>query len=174
MLFRLEYNVHPMTEDAIEDEENDIVMPVDDALDSTGEEINPTQVQQSSTQGVDYIIKLIDYISNKNKIATARQAPDDIDMFFESASLSVKKLPRRLQNRIKREVLESISRAEEDNESLMAHVSPITARQQLATPSLSPLQSGSSSSSSAGGFRPIVNILTSLSEIGSLLRVFTV
>lgn len=172
-VFRLENNVPSLTEDVMEDDENDIPVPVDN--DSTSEEINPTKVQQSSTRqrppkGVD---KLIDYMNNKKKTTTTRPAPDDIDMFFGSASLSVKKLPRRLQNRIKREVLDSISWAEEENESLMTHVLPIIVGEPLATPFCSPLHSGSSSSSSAGGFIPTINNVTSLSQTGTLLRVVT-
>lgn len=170
-----------MMEDSTEEQQNDTVMQDDSALDETEDEIPHRQVQQEVSgrqrppRGVD---KIIDFMKTKNQLKTTRPAPDDIDMFFGSAAISVKKLPRRLQNRIKREVLDAISRAEEENESLMTRVTPVTAQQLSATPSVSPSPSGSStrSTTSSGvidnrtpNTRP-VNNSTSLSQTGALLR----
>lgn len=172
-----------MMEDSTEEHQNDTVMQDDSALNETEDEIPHRQVQQEVSgrqrppRGVD---KIIDFMKTKNQLKTTRPAPDDIDMFFGSAAISVKKLPRRLQNRIKREVLDAISRAEEENESLITCVTPVTAQQLSATPSVSPSPSGSSTRSTTSSgvidnqtplvrFRP-VNNSTSLSQTGALLR----
>lgn len=56
--------------------------------------------------------KVIVYLHKKPK----REKPDDMDLFFASACESTRKFPRRLRNKIKREILDLISRVEDEFE----------------------------------------------------------
>lgn len=105
--------------------------------------------RQRAPRGVD---KVIDFMKVKHQHKNSRPAPDDIDMFFGSAALSVKKLPRLLQNRIKRQVLDAISQAEEENELSMPRFVPPRAQYLVASPSVSPSPSDTSTTSASPVF----------------------
>lgn len=53
--------------------------------------------------------KIISFIGNKNQV---KKQPGELDFFFASACESTKRLPRRLQLRIKQEVMRAIINAE--------------------------------------------------------------
>ncbi|XP_046683716.1 uncharacterized protein LOC124369705 [Homalodisca vitripennis] len=90
-----------------------------------------------SPRGVD---KVLAYMQNKecNKKTRAKSIPDDVDLFFASATQSVRKLPRQLQNKIKMDLLSSICRAEEQHEWNCTSACGSTSQQLfVATPSSS-------------------------------------
>lgn len=68
-----------------------------------------------SARGID---KTINYMKLKHEqiAQIEQQTPDDIDLFFASAAESVRKLPRRLQNKIKMDVLKSTADSEDEYE----------------------------------------------------------
>lgn len=70
--------------------------------------------------------KVLDFMKNKKK-NVLNKTPDEIDLFFGSICMSVKKLPRRLQSKVKIQVLDVVSRAEEENESLLNTITPFMA-----------------------------------------------
>lgn len=80
----------------------------------------PAEPQQTSAKetrnrplrGAD---KLIRYMKDKGE-KRAQIVPNEVDLFFASVSQSVQRLPRFLQTRVKRDVLDSIARAEEEEE----------------------------------------------------------
>ncbi|KFM74700.1 hypothetical protein X975_17459, partial [Stegodyphus mimosarum] len=57
-------------------------------------------------------------LESQNKIITfASKEPNDLELFFASICETAKALPRKYQNKIKREVLEIVTKAEEDCET---------------------------------------------------------
>lgn len=106
-----------------------------------------TTTKERRNRGVRGIDKILNYMRNKEKNKTTI-TPDDIDLFFASAAQSVRKLPRRLQNKVKMAVLNSISMAEEENEWYSNTASNNWVRQTpIPTPSPADVISPSTSSS---------------------------
>ncbi|XP_049861974.1 uncharacterized protein LOC126355653 [Schistocerca gregaria] len=141
--------------------------PDDDEFSNSDHDVNTVR---NKPKGVDKILK---FLKNKEINKPVRSVPEELDLFFGSMSMSVKKLPRRLQNRGKREVLEAVNRAEDEHDSLMSLITP--AVRQTSSPLVSPSTSSDSSTWSGGNYSNQPTILhhqneTSLTESGSLLR----
>ncbi|XP_046395238.1 transcription factor Adf-1-like [Ischnura elegans] len=66
--------------------------------------------RKSTSSDVDCVVEYLD--DSRNNTSKL----DDLDLFFASACQSTRKLPRRFQNLVKREILDSIARAEDQNE----------------------------------------------------------
>ncbi|XP_071452665.1 uncharacterized protein [Hetaerina americana] len=81
---------------------------IEDIVHQTGPKTN----KRKSTAEVDHVV---DYFEESRNTSPKL---DDLDLFFASACQSTRKLPRRFQNQIKRELLDSISRAEDQLEEV--------------------------------------------------------
>lgn len=79
--------------------------------DDEDEECKPPQAKRKSTHHE--VNKIISYLKEQR-----RSTPklDDLDHFFISACMSTKRLSRRIQNKVKKDILEIIERAEEQEE----------------------------------------------------------
>lgn len=135
LFYRSESNVpYPVEDnDALEEEEEisneneeeleitDDSLQLDGTLNETSNDISnaTTQKEKRNRQprGTDKLINFMkEKYEHKTKNKEVKQQPDDIDLFCASIARSMRKLPRRLQNKVKVDMLNSMARAEDEAE----------------------------------------------------------